>query len=395
LLHGKRVVYLGEANHWIHEKYDYRVLLLRYLVSRGWRCIGEEMGWSDGGRVDRYLDTGDRTHLERVTIYGYRGAWRHDRRDEPTGIIKDAWESFPEAEFASEQMRFAEALRRMGRDRPWGGDDRLRFFGFDVDYVAGGAYEDLEDLFHAVRGDAVIGRLRGMLARVRGETIEAEILRLHGVLGTMEAEREHLRNVLGNAAYDQAHVAVRNLRDSIDYIRVAHPAQDWETLSRALAAREQAMCRNLEHVLEAAGAGDKIVLLGQNLHLSKDLSRIGMPVAQGGPGGGQLPSLGEYICRRLPGQVLSIWMLYNRGRDCQPFTWLSRELRPVPGSLNAALAEVGLAFLLPLASPDPRAAPLATEMDVVAAPYNTVSRLAIAAQADAIVFVRDVSPLWR
>ena len=59
LLEGKRIVYLGEEDHWIREKNSYRLLLLRYLFSRGWRWLGEELGWSDGMRINRYLETGE------------------------------------------------------------------------------------------------------------------------------------------------------------------------------------------------------------------------------------------------------------------------------------------------------------------------------------------------
>ena len=38
-LEGKRVAFLVEMNHFIHEKYDFRLLLIRYLVSRGWRFL--------------------------------------------------------------------------------------------------------------------------------------------------------------------------------------------------------------------------------------------------------------------------------------------------------------------------------------------------------------------
>ena len=78
-LEGKRIVYLGEPSHWIHEKYPYRLLMVRYLFSRGWRHLGEELSWSDGKRVDRYLETGDPAQLDRVTAYGYEGANRPDR----------------------------------------------------------------------------------------------------------------------------------------------------------------------------------------------------------------------------------------------------------------------------------------------------------------------------
>ncbi len=53
LFTNKRIVYLGEEDHWIHEKIEYRILMLRYLFSRGWRHVGEEIGFSYGLRLDR------------------------------------------------------------------------------------------------------------------------------------------------------------------------------------------------------------------------------------------------------------------------------------------------------------------------------------------------------
>ena len=41
-MEGRREVFLGEEDHWIHEKSDYRLMLLRYFISRGFRYIGEE-----------------------------------------------------------------------------------------------------------------------------------------------------------------------------------------------------------------------------------------------------------------------------------------------------------------------------------------------------------------
>lgn len=52
----------------VQEKYDFRLLMSRYLFSRGWHRFGEETGFSDGCRVDRYPATGDERQLARVTI---------------------------------------------------------------------------------------------------------------------------------------------------------------------------------------------------------------------------------------------------------------------------------------------------------------------------------------
>jgi erythromycin esterase-like protein len=95
LLENKRVVYLGEEDHWIHEKSDYRLLLLRYLISRGFRYIGEELGWSDGMRIDRFLETGDESYLDSIATYGYKSAIRTDRDDKPPEHLKPPMKIIP------------------------------------------------------------------------------------------------------------------------------------------------------------------------------------------------------------------------------------------------------------------------------------------------------------
>jgi erythromycin esterase-like protein len=138
------------------------------------------------------------------------------------------------------------------------------------------------------------------------------------------------------------------------------------------------------------GQKDKLVLMGHNRHLSKDIGRIknlGTP-----PGGKLVPSLGTFINRLLPDQVLSIWMLYDHGKSSQPFTWLSNEYASKPGSLNAILAKVGSIYLLPTDTMDARADLLKSEIDI-AGIYNATFRTAISRQADAIFFVNKVNPL--
>src|SRR5689334_5460401 len=69
LLAGKRFAYVGESDHFIHEKYAYRLAILNYLAARGFTHVGEELGVSDGMRIARYIETGDESQLERVSIY--------------------------------------------------------------------------------------------------------------------------------------------------------------------------------------------------------------------------------------------------------------------------------------------------------------------------------------
>jgi len=161
----KRFAYIGESDHFIHEKYGYRLAMLKYLATRGFTHLGEELGASDGMRIARYIETGDESQLERVTIYGYSGASRRDRDDTPTGILCASFgDAYPTALFAAEQKRFAHGLRKIG----------VRFFGFDIDPLPGGGYEDLAEILDSMPADATVARIRHTLQRIPGETIDEE-----------------------------------------------------------------------------------------------------------------------------------------------------------------------------------------------------------------------------
>src|SRR5689334_11513407 len=78
-LASKRIVYLGEPDHFIHETYDYPLLMLRFVISRGCNHLGEEVGLVEGYRINQSLAGGDSDFLERVPMYGYKGGQRTDR----------------------------------------------------------------------------------------------------------------------------------------------------------------------------------------------------------------------------------------------------------------------------------------------------------------------------
>jgi erythromycin esterase-like protein len=390
-LAGKRIVYLGEPNHWIHEKYPYRLLMVRYLFSRGWRHLGEELSWSDGRRVDRYLETGESAQLDRVTAYGYEGADRSDRDDTPTGLLKEGWASYPTELFRAEQVRFAQALRRMSESRP-AGNERLHFFGFDADYVPGAGYEHVDELLCTARDSPLIAEMRALLARVDGETMRQESARLSAALQWLEENRGRVEQQISAESCGRLRYALLNMRDSLDYTAVAYPATDWATLRRAMAKREQIMHRHVTTVLSRLGPEEKVILMSHNQHLAKDDEGISAPEVGAGPGGGIVPSVGCFLNRLFPGEVFSIWMLYDHGRDCQPYPRLASELRSPPSSLNAVLAEVGSVFILPTHSSDPRSDLMSGETEIVST-YNQVLRARLANQCDAVFFVREVSPL--
>jgi len=142
-----RFAYLVEMDHFIHEKYDFRLLCIRYLASRGWRWFGEELAADRGRRADRYLAGGDESLLHPVA----EPPWF------TRGILVNSRQ--PTAALDAEQRRFMQAVRRSVPG--------VRWFGFDADssnadYLA---LANDSDTYEALR-PAMAVRERIMVANV-------------------------------------------------------------------------------------------------------------------------------------------------------------------------------------------------------------------------------------
>ncbi|HYL58161.1 MAG TPA: erythromycin esterase family protein, partial [Candidatus Acidoferrales bacterium] len=364
--------------------YQYRLLMLRYLLARGWNRIGEELGVCDGHRIDQFFATGDAAHLDRAPIYGFKGDARTDRTDAPTGLLSDSYAAnYPAKELAVEQKAFAKSLRQLA-------NERVHFFGFDIDGSPGGGYADIAEMFEPYVDDAAISEIAARLARVADESVDAEAARLDAALNLIDVARQRLSDLTGAASASKIAHQARALRDSFRYIQMAFPAATWPALKTAMAFRETVMHRNVEDALAEAGPSGKIALMSHNLHLAKDYGRVKGSIGAG-PGGGKVDAVGTHIAKLMPGEVYSVWMLCNRGRDCQPFSFCTCEIKPVAGSINPILASIASALVLPLDSLENAYfadAELLIQMD-----GNTGVRTPIARQADAIVFIDEVSPL--
>jgi erythromycin esterase-like protein len=320
-------------------------------------------------------------------MYGYKGGLRTDRDDSATGLLKDSFTAFSLTQFVAEQKSFARGLRDIATAH----SGELSFFGFDIDALPGAGYEDLIEMLAPATDDALVATILATLARISGETRVEEVARLDRANQLIDAEPATLSRLLGAArATDIARFA-RALRDSFHYTQAAYPASDWPSLSVGMALREEAMHRNVTGRFAEAGENTKAVLMSHNLHLAKDFDRIKWSFGAG-PGGGRVPALGTYLNRMFPEKVFSVWMLCNRGRDCQPFSFCTSEIKPVEGSLNSILSEVGPALILPLHTDGPRPALLDSKM-LVQMDGQPGVRAAIAEQADAIFFIDEVSPL--
>ena len=134
-----RVAFIGEMEHFIAEKYEYRLLCIRYLASRGWRWFGEE--WPEV---------------------------EHQRPFE-RGILANARQ--PTAGLDAAQARFHAELRRLVPDAQW--------FSFDADardtdYVelssAATTYDELRPAM-ALRERIMHAKVDRVLAEHPGEKV--------------------------------------------------------------------------------------------------------------------------------------------------------------------------------------------------------------------------------
>jgi erythromycin esterase-like protein len=66
MLEGKRFVFLGEPDHFIIEKYPFRLVLTKYLFQRGWRHAAMETGRSIGSVPRQHSVSGGASMPRRI-----------------------------------------------------------------------------------------------------------------------------------------------------------------------------------------------------------------------------------------------------------------------------------------------------------------------------------------
>lgn len=367
-----QIVVLGELDHWIAQKSDFRLWWLSRLAARHPLVLGEELGHSDGRRVSRYLETGDETWLDRVPTFGWTADRRSDRDDRPTGLLRASFERYPTARFKAAQCAFYRAMRGLGV---------RALHGIDINAIATAGYADVRGHLSAL-APGLARRIEAGLAQVAGESAAQEADRLMALRAFIDSLP------LSASLLDAVAVDLEVMADTLRYQTLAHPAPDYQSLRPAMALREETMKRAVDRLLEAMAPGEKLVLMAHALHLVKDDERLGGAPGVG-PGGSLVHSLGHYLARERGERVFAVWFVFGRGSDCQPFPDLPTELQYPPDTLNTRL----LAAQAPLV--------LATRDVDTALPgpigvghlYNLVAGVDLGAQTDAVFFLQTVSPL--
>jgi erythromycin esterase-like protein len=385
MLAGKRFAFLGEPDHFILEKYPFRLLLIQYLLARGWRHVGMETGRSIGWRVDRYLETGDASCLST------EGAESPGPTDRAAEFI-DAHEN-----------AFYEQLRQIS-ERRMPGTARLHYWGYDLDLgIPLGSVKPIQRLLEGHAGSQVHELLRA-LDRLRGLSTDEQLVQI-------EAIQNHLptsADLLPEGPQRELQSWLAFLHSSVAAEKRPRAKQDPQGSRRWWARREHFLMQSLDAIVDRLSADDKLILLGHNVHLSKDAANLhlhpqlssfwglqswlhawgykmffqlaGWPTSMGN-------SVGAHLHRRFPGQVLSIWMLYGQGSLMAPKG--PRAVRLHDDTVEPLLAQVGDRFLLPLNDVDPQARAILSHANVrqMEGSYASTD---LTAQADALYFVKDV-----
>jgi erythromycin esterase-like protein len=392
-LEGKRIVFLGEPDHYVHEKYDFQLIFIRYLFEQGWRQIGMEMGRADGTRIDRYLETGDVAWLERVASYGYKGDEQASRQDIPKGLVpKKSNRAFTQ-NVHDEQFWFQKQLRSLSEARPPGGP-RLRWFGYDADLRPGGAYVDAKQLLRPHESDPLVRSILAGLERPGDEARPDEIKRLRNLRALLERKEKALSELLGRTDFVELTRSLRCLTDGLAFIELARKGPSSDEWLPAMRRREESMFRQINDVLADLAPDEKIILLGGFMHLSKNSDALQFGTTNDPFASRMWPSIGDYMNQKLPGQVYSIWMLYDHGRHGVPM----REdpvqvVRTDPDTVEHLLASVGEVFFLPFHTGDRRESYLDRPRNF--RPNGGSGSGLLRTHADAIFFVREVhEPGW-
>jgi hypothetical protein len=372
MLGGVDLVFVGELDHFVHEKSDFRLLFSRYLLSRGWRSFAEELSWSDGLRVQRFM--GGEGGLERLSLFGYRGDLRDDRDDQPTGVFRASFELYPTALMAAEQGRFYRGLRSAAAGA------LLAYHGLDVDGRPGGGYADIAGALAPFADELGVSAFLRALARVPGESATGEAERLSALMPQVAA--------LGAPAAAEAEASLRSMAESLTYIDITYPAKTYQATAPGMAFREGCMKRRFDEI-RALTSDAPMVVMGHGLHLAKD-DRLLRATVGVGPGGGQECSLGHHLVQVKGLKTVSIWLVHGAGEDSQPFPDLPQRFAYPADTLNRRLAPLEVPTLIPITGA-PKG--LFDRPLGVGQMYNAVQPVVLAGQVDAILYLPQVTPM--
>ncbi len=334
-----RVVGLGESIHAAHEFFKVRHRLTEFLVEEmGFTAVAMETGFAEAVKINEY-------------VLG--------RREEP-----DQWKGnwFTWGLGAEQELlALVRWMRRYNEDPTH--ERKLRFYGIDVPVaysspltaVEGAwAYLDEVDPGYAASSretllplvEPFLGQGGGVrqvsvdkYSRLAEEARNAYAVAIGDLIAWLEIWRVQYIHRSSEEAYEWAlrqAVLSRQLDRSYRH-RAALPPGFWEALEPGVelpGPRDAGMAENLVWALQREGPKGRIVLWAHNSHLQK------YPMVWREP---RMTQLGEYFESMVGDEYLSVGFTYSQGAPSGWASYQTEVSKPAPpGSLDAAMAQVGL-----------------------------------------------------
>lgn len=355
ILEDKTIICLGENDHGVAETSRWNSALVRYLVHR-WdvRVIAIEGDMAGAEHWNRYLVSGDELDLA-------RGAQ----------ASKDTLAHVKEAEY------FVKSLRLLQAELPEG--ERLRYTGFDIAVQPTSTIEALLAFFQVVDPE------RGAVwnAEIRNAPYADAASSTERLLEAIDENREPWVAATDEVTWKTARANALNLIDGFKFLE--YYAQGNFGRGNAL-YREPGMIRNVGALASNLAEGERLLLIGHNLHCSKKTPASGANTIE------ESPALGTAIARSQEWghKYLVLAQIYHRGEHILLSARLEKsEFQSSESSVAGMLAKITDAPAL-LIGTDATEPPMHQQIDL--APFGVSSYpLVPAEQFDAFLWLDEVS----
>jgi erythromycin esterase-like protein len=253
----------------------------------------------------------------------------------------------------------------------------------------GAGYDEVVAMLGPVSDQHLARQIQEQLATVDGESRIEESERLENLLRLLATNVEWPERPPGRESAKELERTVRCMAESFRYAEAVRQPRGSEARKEGMLRRERYMCLQMDEYLEEIPGDAKVILLGHNLHLSRDSEGIRAGEFR------MWPSVGTHLVEERGDEVYGIWMLFDHGRHGNvhlddPI----EELKSRPGTLEQQMTHVGRLFLLPFHSSDPREAYLDEERNLLI--MGQAGKAKLNRQADAVFFVTEVTePAFR
>jgi hypothetical protein len=306
----KRLLFLGEPDHYITEKLQYQYQLIKRYVSKGYHTLAIEMGRSDARRINKYLMTGDEEILKSVALFGNLSEVI-TQRDLPKGLLGTTQSD----EIKKGKLQWIEGNKDFWRKIRLLNSTRtatqppLQVYGFDVDVLVGGAYFDIQELIRNSESTA-LHKIKDLLQRTPNESREQEIKRLESAIEVVESAKAPILSILGEDTTNDILASLRQLMESLKFISIAYEQPSPDQWMMAAEQREKTMMWQMDDYIRK---NLRIIMLGHNDHLSQNSKATNLLSASSGNFYGTWYKIGTYLAKKYVDQVYGIWMLYGGG----------------------------------------------------------------------------------